>query len=370
MSEIPFAGQIPPATSSAMSESPHPDQIEFRILPEDGGNEVPVALLMQGLQGLQQLIHFSALAVENRTVRQRVRVSGEIQRKYTLHCSPPVAGSFKVAGRVGDLSRSLLPSGNVAGVMGLVHNFSHATLDGDEQGLIGLVADGRLRVRMLECLRSMAPPPGAGYAFEFQNCVGPPIRLDDALSARIETVLRPVEPRQSIRTITGQLLSISFSEHKLSLLYAPKGRTLECLYDESLEPMLFENRRDLIQVTGQVVDAEDGHPRQIVEVSRIEELDLSPFVITEFTRGAVLTKPLRLEPFLSEDEQLLRLEHPELDIDVFAHTRAELWNELREQLVMLWLEYGSEDDAILSPPARELKTKLRQLVPPEAHATR
>lgn len=370
MNKMPIAVHIPPDTPSAMPESPHPDQIEFRILPEDGGNEVPVALLMQGLQGLQQLIHFSALAMENRTVRQRVRISGEIQRKYTLHCSPPQTGSFKVAGRVGDLSRGLLPSCNVAGVMGLVHDFSHATLDGDEQGLIRLVADSRLRVRMLECLRSMAPPPGAGYAFEFQNCVGRPVRLDEALSARIETVLRPVEPRQSIRTITGQLLSISFSEHKLSLLYTPKGRTLECLYDESLEPMLFENRRDLIQVTGQVVDAEDGHPRQIVEVSRIEELDLSPFVINEFTRGAVLAKPLRLEPFLSENEQLLRLEHTELDIDVFAHTRAELWNELREQLLMLWLEFGIEDDAVLSGPARELKVKLRQLVNPEVHASR
>lgn len=353
-----------------MPESPHPDQIEFRILPEDGGNEVPVALLMQGLQGLQQLIHFSALAVENKAVRQRVRVSGEIQRRYTLHCRPPEAGSFKVAGRVGDLSPRLMPTGNVAGVMGLVHGFSHATLDGDEPGLISLVPDGRLRVRMLECLRSMAPPPGAGYAFEFQNCVGPPVRLDEALSARIESVLRPVELRQRIHTITGQLLSISFSEHKLSLLYAPKGRTLECLYDESLEPMLFENRRDLIQVTGQVVDAEDGHPRQIVEVSRIEELDLSPFVITELAADAPLIKPLRLEPFLSEDEQLLRLEHPDLDIDVFAHTRTDLWNELRGQLAMLWQEYGLEEDDLLSGPALALKVQLNQLVKHQADVTR
>ncbi len=353
-----------------MLESPHPDQIEFRILPEDGGNEVPVALLMQGLQGLQQLIHFSALAVENKTVRQRVRVSSEIQRRYTLHCRPPETGSFRVAGRVGDLDPSLVETGNVAGVMGLVHDFSHATLEGNEARLISIVADSRLRVRMLDCLRSMAPPPGAGYAFEFQNCVGPPVRLDEALSARIESVLRPVEIRQRISTITGQLLSISFSEHKLSLLYAPKGRTLECLYDESLEPMLFENRRDLIQVTGQVVDADDGHPRQIVEVSRIEELDLSPFVITELEEGVTLIKPLRLEPFLSDDEQLLRLEHPDLDIDVFAHTRTDLWNELRGQLGMLWQEYGMEDDDRLSGPALSLKLQLTQLVKHQADVTR
>jgi hypothetical protein len=169
--------------------------------------------------------------------------------------------------------------------------------------------------------------------------------------------------RQSVRTVTGQLEGIAFSEHRLSLLYAPKGRTLECIYDESLEPMLFENRRDLIQVTGQIVEAEDGHPRRMVEVSRIEDLDLSPFVVTEFVPGVTLRQPFRLEPFLSDDEQLLRLEHRELDIDVFAPTRSELLSELREQLAMLWHEYASEDDDALSSAARQLKQSLVSCVP-------
>ncbi len=121
---------------------------------------------------------------------------------------------------------------------------------------------------------------------------------------------------------------------------------------------------DLIQVTGQVVDAEDGHPRQIVEVSRIEELDLSPFVITEFAPAVPLATPLRLDPFLSDDEQLLRLEQPELDIDVFAPTRGELWNELREQLAMLWQEFAQERDEMLSEPARQLKARLLKLTNP------
>jgi len=351
-----------------MTESPHPDEIEFRILPEDGGHEVPVALLMQGLQGLQQLIHFSALSVENREVRQRVRVPSEMQRRYTLHCRPPEPGSFKVAGRVGDLARGTSPNANVAKVMALALAFSHATASGDEQQIVNLVTDSRLRVRMLACLRGMAPPPGAGYAFEFQNCVGPAVRLDEALTQNIATALRPTETRQSIRTITGQLSSISFTEHRLSLFYAPKERTLDCLYDESVEPMLFENRRALVQVTGQVVDADDGHPRQIVEVSQIEELDLSPFVVTEFAPDVPLKEPLRLDPFLSQDQQLLRLEYAELDIDVFAPTRGELLNELREQLAMLWMEFAEEADENLSEPAVQLKSRLINLTHRPDHA--
>jgi len=353
-----------------MSDSPHPDLIEFRILPEDGGHEVPVGLLLQGLQGLQQLIHFSALSIENRTVKQRVRVSADIQQRYTLHCRPPEAGSFKVSGRVGDLRHGLFNTGEVSRVMGLVYDFSHATLAANERELLTLVPDSRLRVRMLDCLRGMAPPPGSGYAFEFQNCVGAAVRLDEVLCAQIEIVLGAPEPRQSERTITGELRSIAFAEHRLSLYYAPKGRTLECLYDESLEPMLFENRRDLIQVTGQVEDADDGHPRRIVEVSRIEELDLSPFVVTEFFDGVPLTVPLRLDPVLSEDHQLLRLLDENLDIDVFAATRSELLNELRGQLALLWQEYAQEQDAALSAPAQALKHRLLTLVKPTVHATR
>jgi hypothetical protein len=345
-----------------MHNSPNPDQIEFRILPEDDGHEVPVALLLQGLQGLQQLIHFSALSVEGRTVRQRVRVSADIQQRYTLHCRPPEKGSFQIAGRVGELHRSLLNSGDVGRVMGVVHGFSHAVLSSDPSTLVKLVPDSRIRVRMLDCLRTMTPPPGSGYAMEFRNCVGAPVRLDEAFAERIEKMLTSPEPRRRERTITGELRGIAFAEHRLTLFYAPKDRTLECIYDETLEPMLFENRRDLIQVTGQVEDAEDGHPRKIVEVSRIEELDLSPFVVAEMSSGVPLAQPLRLVPFLSDDQQSIQLENEELDIDVFAATRTELLAELRSQLDMLWTEYAQENDESLSEPAQALKSRLLKLV--------
>ena len=347
-----------------MPDSPSPELIEFRILPGDNGHEVPVALLTQGLQGLQKLIQLGALSYENRAVRQRVRISADIRQRYTLHCRPPEMGSFKVSGRVGDLRKGVVNTGDVRGVMKLVHAFSHATLAANEPEILQLVPDSRIRIGMLDCLRGMSPPLGSGYAFEFQNCVGDPVRLDDVLAERIEKILATPEPRRRQRTITGELRGIAFAERRLSLMYAPKDRILECIYDESLEPMLFENRRDLIQVTGQVEDADDGHPLRIVEVSRIEEVDLSPFMVTELVAGQSLITPLRLEPILSDDQQLLRLEDQELDIDVFAATRAELLHELRGQLEMLWTEFALEADTALSAPARKLKARLLSLVKP------
>ena len=113
-----------------------------------------------------------------------------------------------------------------------------------------------------------------------------------------------------------------------------------------------------------------GHPRRIVEVSRIEELDLSPFVVTEFVPNVPLLEPLRLEPILTEDQQLLRLQNEELDIDVFAPTRTELLHELRGQIAMLWQEFALEDDEALSAPAQALKQRLLSLTYRSSHDAR
>jgi hypothetical protein len=61
---------------------------------------------------------------------------------------------------------------------------------------------------------------------------------------------------------------------------------------------------------------------------------------------------------LSESEQLICLEYPDWDLDVFAVTRLELFDELKEQILMLWTEYAKEGDPVLSEPARALKGRL------------
>ena len=95
--------------------------------------------------------------------------------------------------------------------------------------------------------------------------------------------------------------------------------------------MLLENRRDLIQVTGRVLMDDEEHPKRIDEVEQIRDLDLSPFVLGEIEgRDFRLRLPgaFSFLPVLTDDEQLLCLEHAPWSLDVFATTRAELFSEL------------------------------------------
>lgn len=346
-----------------MTNEAPPDQLTFKIHPAEGGSEVPVSMLTQCLTTLQELIHLFALQEEGRELRTRLRLSGELKSKYVLRCGPPVTGSFAVTGRVARLAGDLYAAEDVSRVVQNFHEFGHAAVANSHSRLQELVADSRLRHRILTCFIALSPPAGSGYRYEVLNGTGPGFALEESLPSRIEGWLSTPEERAEVQTVTGRLEAISFSEHKVTIQYAPKGRWLECLYDDDLEPMLFEKRRDLIQVTGRVIADDDGHPKKIVEVDEIRELDLSPFVVTEV--GAADWKirpkqPVKLTPTLSDSEQLLCLAHPAWDLDVFAATRSELFRELKEQLVMLWQEYVREDEDVLSEPAKQLRTRLMQ----------
>jgi hypothetical protein len=342
--------------------SAHPDLLTFKIHPADGGSEVPVSVLTQSLSTLQELILLFALHEEGGALRQRLRLSEELKTHYVLHCRPPQPGSFAVTARVGSRGgRDLFPHERIVKVVGNLNTFARAAVAGEEARLTELLPDSRLRNRALSRLINLSPTAGSGYRHELGNGVGPLAVLDESLSVRIEAWLKSPAERAEIQTVTGRLEAISFSDHKVTIHYAPKGRWLECIYEDDVEPMLLENPRGLIQVTGRVVSDEEGHPRKIVEVEEIREVDLSPFVVDVIPvgRGAIQARSaVSLTPVLSESEQFLCLEHPAWDLDVFAPTRQELVAELREQLAMLWMEYATEDDAALSEPALRLKAAL------------
>lgn len=344
-----------------MSNAPDSDQIIFKVYPAGGGSEVPASQLLQIFSNLQELVHLFALQEEGRTVRQRLRLSEELKSRYVLYMRPPQTGSFEVSGRVAGSGADLFEPLKAQSVVKQVLEFGQAVVSEDENGIRQLAPDGRLRHRVLLCLSALCPPPGSGYRYEMAPATGPGVSLAETLPARIDEWLTTPEERAEIRTVTGRLEAISFGEHKLTIIYKSKSRQLDCFYDEDIELMLLENRRDLIQVTGRVLMDDDGHPKKINEVEQIRDLDLSPFVLSEIECSEFRLRPrsrVTLQPTVTDDEQFLGLEHPPWSLDVFATTRAELFTELKEQLLMLWREYAREQEDALSSPALQVKRQL------------
>jgi len=355
-----------------MSEETRREEMVLRFVPPGGAHEVPAALLAKALEGFQGFVHVFAFQEEGKTLKQRFKVPADIAERYTLNCRPPEEGSFAIAIAVSPAQPDLVAEENVRAVQDQITKSLKAIDDGDQKRFAELLPDSRLRLKAISFLRSAIPPAGSGYRLGVMNGAGAeiPVRSDRLRMVDAQKVEEEFVPGRD--TVTGKLTAISFDDRKVTIYYAPTSRELECVYSEDLEPMLFENRRDLIQVTGQVMRNAHGEPEKIVEVEAIEELDLSPMRLDELTlaneRNLKVRPPLFLKPDFSEEDQLLSIEHVELQIDVFAPTREILWKELQEQVAMLWIEYVEAPESELSPPALELRNRLRDKMEVTANA--
>ncbi|MFZ4703567.1 MAG: hypothetical protein ACOYMG_26290 [Candidatus Methylumidiphilus sp.] len=187
----------------------------------------------------------------------------------------------------------------------------------------------------------------------------PPVG-EDADFARQQDYPTPKASEDAIMTVTGELLRIDFSTRQVTLLYPPTRREIDCTYLPEVEDSIVETRKGFIQVTGRFVLDEEGNPNKLMDVTRVEPLDLSPIHITELDRLPVrMNEALELTPVLDEEsQQYLCVEDQSLGLNAFALNRAQLLDEIQQQLAMLWTEYACASDDALDDDARALKRRL------------
>lgn len=347
----------------------------LRIFGPEGTGEVPAEVLAQTIEGLQALVWNFAFKNEGQSIRKRLKFSQSLKDRFTLRFYPPTEGSFAIGARVAPSAPDLVTADQIETVLSEVFDFSKAVLSRDSKRIMGLLPDRALRLRTLDCFRGFAPPPGGGFRFELSNGSLGPIQFDETARSRTEKLLAEDSGEDAAESahqiVTGRLERVDFGSREMTLLITPARRVIRCNYDETVEPLLFENRREHIQVRGFVTLGKDGFPESITEVDYIGDLDLSPFVLsTVGTDGASLKfrKALVLNPVLDESEQLIVLEHADLAIHVFAHTRSDLYDELVEHLGVLWSEYVKENPAKLDAMALELRDRLMTLIEEVPHA--
>lgn len=334
----------------------------FHINPSDPQTHaVPAVVLVQILENAQRAFELIGVQVEGREIRERARVSTATAKRFQLICHVPEAGSYAMPVTVGagdDLLVLKLAEKAVTifkDVMGLVSSRNSG-------GLAGLIPDQRIRRRVLESVKGMAPRSDAEWTLDFhdnQNAVFATFNTDTI--PFVEETLVPAEQREASRVVTGELTSIDFAARKISIIYPPTSKVLECLYEEAVEDLLYEKRRDFIQVTGRVLLDDRGEPKQIIDVTDIRDLDISPLVVTWVRNTACslkATSPMTLEVELDDTKQLLFVVHQDLGIDVFAPTREALLAELHDQIAMLWNEYALVTDDELDELARQMKRAL------------
>ena len=347
--------------------------MDFRLR-FDGGvasrHKIPADELSQSLGALQDTVYLLAMGHENRDVEVRARVPNDIARHYVVLCEVPQAGSYAVPFEIGALQPALFPTPDIEAVTQQFTQVLEAIASHKPRKLRGIVADGARRRRVVSALLTLLPKPGSNTRRFIEDLrpdtPSPSFEFSESHTISLRQFAQETPDQNSIQTVTGRLDRIDFAKRSVAIRLPGSNRSISCTYEEGIEEMLLENRRGLIQVTGQVEwREEDDTPHSITDVISISDLDLSAFEIAQVDVSGVslrFNEPLTLEPFLDESEQLICLQHAELGIDVFAQTRDQLWEEVREQIAMLWREFALEDDQVLAPSASQLKQRLRAAI--------
>lgn len=339
-------------------------------------HRVPAKVLMDALAGLQRAIHLLAMDRERVEVRERDKVSSGIEQKYPLVVEAPRPNCLLVPAQIGDPASELFASQDIADVVGRLRGCLGAVASGNREAMIAQVPDRVRRERVLTALRSALPRKGSGIDLTIRMAGEPTPFRSEVLHEAFPKMLVAGRAEATLQTLTGRLSRIDFAKHVLTILYPVTNRELNCFYEESVEELLLENPRELIQVTGQVVLGEDDQPKEIVEVRDIREVDLSPIELREFRIPAGLLrfrKPRWAEVALDESQQLLMLRSKDIGLDLHATTRDALLEVLPEHLSVLFQQFTSAPDDRLTMPARTLKAALLDSIeivasPPEGRA--
>lgn len=342
-------------------ETLQPWEMKFEGRLADSGS-VPAMILSEVIQAFQRTIHLIAMEVENKEVRQRAKLTAAQEQKYVLMCSAPKPGSLLVSTTFGNSRSSLYADKEIQDVSQRFVEVCAAIENENYARLCHLLPDDIRRVKTLESMRKMVPKKGSDIHLTISN--GTPFFKSEVIGRQIKALHENKSDQETLRTVTGKLVRIDFNDLKITIEYPPTNKELDCNYSEESEVseiMLFDNRRQMIQVTGRIILDDHDHPKAIRDVESICELDLSPFCLSDIQLKEKLLrfrKERVLEPKLDESKQLICLEDDELGIDIFAYTRDDLDEALTKEMDFLWHEYALAEDSELSPRALDLKHAL------------
>jgi|GEM_PF-2003748 predicted RNase H-like HicB family nuclease len=106
-------------------------------------------------------------------------------------------------------------------------------------------------------------------------------------------------------------------------------------------------------------------PDKGINVSEINEPDLRPVQLSTLVKekiSLILKLPLEIEPEYDEEAQEITFCLPELNIIAAGPTREEAIQQLQDDVIWLWQEYGEAPSEGLSLDALDLKSYLQDMV--------
>jgi len=321
-------------------------------------------VVVRAISGLQNLAYQLGAIGEQKDLNERLRLPDEIRAKYTVLISGLVKNCLAIPFDLVDTrtQRSLDTDEKHQCILGMISELFGAVSENAVSRLYNIIPDSRWRERVANTMTDMLPRPGDRWKLGIALRGKPEVNVGVKESGSLRAITRQAFIEEEQLTVTGTLIKVDFEGNRLWLKHPVTKKEIECSYLPEIEDELLSARRDLVQVTGSFVMDNDGTPKRLSDIVKIEPVDLSPIIIDAFEYDdykLVISPALELQPFMDEEsKQLMVVEDESINLDVFAYTRDELLDEVRSCIRFLWEAYVIDDATELSKDASELRSKL------------
>jgi len=327
---------------------------------------IPFLLLSQILRGIQETIYIIASAATEYDFRQRIRIPRELQQACELRRILERPGSYELVAAVA-APKSI---GDVADIgllckdryLDIIDNLTTDT-PAAQACLREILPDSTYRRRVFRSISAYCPKKGDAWNIGIgRNLETPLIALTEDLRAAIQRHLNVAMTEE--RVLIGDLVHIHTDENRMGIFYAPAQRVITGSYEEEIEDFVVNKLREPIQVVGQVQLDSRGLPDKIVNITDINEIDLSPLELRAIDDGEiriVFRAPLILQPVLDEAEQEISISCLDLNIIAAGLSREEALEEFEKDFIWLWKEYVLADVDGLSSDAKAMAERLRNM---------
>uniref|UniRef100_Q3AQR1 Uncharacterized protein n=1 Tax=Chlorobium chlorochromatii (strain CaD3) TaxID=340177 RepID=Q3AQR1_CHLCH len=326
-------------------------------------HKLPASLLVQALSKFQRVVHLIAMADEGREVLQRARITREIERRFPLICEVPQKGGYALPITIGGEADQLFDEQACENIAKKTREVIVAIDRSDVKELGNIIPDMFYRRSILEELKAMQPASHSCFFIDIEDCYNQPILNGSTATEKIKTLLMPPTNETSSSDfgyVTGALIEMKFNERRLVMKLLGSNKQLSVTYAEDFEPMLLDNPRELIQIHGNIVWNDDGLPQSISDVDEVVAIDETPLDIHVVEFDTIFLQPkktLQSEVVFDRESALFQASGP-FDIYLCAATRAELEEQLYNELAMLWQEYAKPPSSDLTLDAQELQKEL------------
>lgn len=339
-------------------------KIEFHF---KGGSadthQLPVDFMINLLNNIRDLAYLIIAQDKGIEFNERFRPSKQILEDYEIKCELPEEGSYAQAVSI-DYVGQELPLDERINPAEKIEKALRFVVDEDEPKIIHAFPNTKMRARALSYIRGALPRSDSDVYVEIANDNDAPVINSRVIQKNITSIIDRTQAQveEYMTVVTGHLASIDFDEKKITITHPANHRALDCFYNEEIEDMLLDNRRQLVQITGKVVLDDNEQPKKITDVVSIQEVDLTPIELDDIKYNDRIKLHFKnrvvLTPVLDDTEQLYVINYSELGLDAFAYTRQEITDDIKDDIIYLWEEYAKAEDNELSNDAKELKNKL------------